>query len=257
MRVVRAALIALVVLVGLGVAADFGAAAAAEYQGSKRMRAELGLPADPSVRINGFPFLTQAASGTYREVEVAAAGVAVGPLRDVGVEATLRDVEAPLGDLLGGDVRRVPVGSVDGAVRVRERDLGRAIGLADLRIETPAPEELTAALGTDAPGPGDAARAGVRLLATTDLLGERVAVRSLGLVELVDGVVRLTAGDLVLDGGGELPTIVASGVLSTLSTEIDPGALPFTVTPTAVKVESGAFTVEGTVDNIPLDEGNG
>jgi hypothetical protein len=29
------------------------------------------------------------------------------------------------------------------------------------------------------------------------------------------------------------------------------------VTPTAVQVESGAFTVEGTVDNIPLDQGNG
>jgi len=64
--------IALLVLVGLLVAADFGAAASAESAVSRQMREQLGLVDDPSVRINGFPFLTQAAAGRYRSVDVSA-----------------------------------------------------------------------------------------------------------------------------------------------------------------------------------------
>lgn len=254
MRRGRALLLTVAVLVALAIGVDFGAAAAAEYQVAKRMRAELGLATDPSVRIEGFPFLTQAASGTYEQVEVSAVGLPVGPLRDVGVEATLRDVEAPLGDVLGGGLASVPVGRVDGRVVVRDLDLGRAIGLEDLRIEPASDEELAAALDGAPPPEADPTSAGVRLLATTDLSGSRTSVRAIGLVELEGTTVRLTASDVVVDDGTELPPVVERALLGALSTEVDPGELPFAVTPTGVDVETGSLVVAGTATGVTIDD---
>ena len=62
--------VAVLVIVGVLVAVDFAAAALAESAVSREMRQELGLADDPSVNINGFPFLTQAASGHYSSIDV-------------------------------------------------------------------------------------------------------------------------------------------------------------------------------------------
>jgi len=92
---VRKLIIAVLVIVALAVAADFGAAAAAEYTVAKQMRQQLHLAGDPSVRINGFPFLTQAVTGHYTAIDIEASGVSSDPLHDLDVQATLHNVDAP------------------------------------------------------------------------------------------------------------------------------------------------------------------
>ncbi|HEY0805537.1 MAG TPA: DUF2993 domain-containing protein, partial [Pseudonocardiaceae bacterium] len=67
--------IVVVVLASLLVGADYGLAAAAEYQVSKKMRTNLNLANDPSVNIHGFPFITQALAGDYQDITVNATGV--------------------------------------------------------------------------------------------------------------------------------------------------------------------------------------
>ena len=59
---VRRAIAVLIVLVALAVGVDYGAAALTESAVSREMRSQLDLADDPSVRINNFPFLTQAIS---------------------------------------------------------------------------------------------------------------------------------------------------------------------------------------------------
>ena len=134
----RRLVIALLVLVGLLVAADFGAAALAESAVSRQMREQLGLVDDPSVRINGFPFLTQAITGEYSSVDVDADRIrgrrAAGA---VASHAQLRDVSAPLSMLLGSGPKTLYVQEVEGTVRVPASDLERLVpGIEDLRIET-------------------------------------------------------------------------------------------------------------------------
>ena len=94
----RRLVIALLVLIGILVVADFGAAALAESAVSRQMRSQLSLADDPSVRINGFPFLTQAVSGQYSSVDVAAQRISVGQLQELGVRTQLRNVsgETPI-----------------------------------------------------------------------------------------------------------------------------------------------------------------
>ncbi len=256
---VRKLIIVVLVVVALAVAADFGAAAAAEYAVAKELRQQLGLASDPSVRINGFPFLTQAVNGRYSTIDVRATGVPADPLRDLDVEATLHDVEVPPAAAISGELQSVQAGQVDGRVRIKDSDLGRAIGIEDLRIQQPSDRDINEPLPAGAngnPAPGD--RAPIRMVATTDLLGQRTEIIGIGVIELTKDVVRITTRDVRLtrDGLGEvdLPRPVRQTLLKTLSTEVKPGGLPFAVTPTRVWVETGSVVVEGTATNVTIGQ---
>jgi hypothetical protein len=242
----------MLVVVALALAADFATAAYAEHTVATQMRQRLGLTSDPSVRINGFPFLTQALAGHYSAIEVRASGVSVDKLHDLDVEATLHDVDAPLAEVTSGDMHSVRAARVDGRVRIKDTDLGRAIGIEDLRIQQPSDQEIKNLLPAGTP----TSNAPVRMVATTDILGQRTEIVGVGLIELTGGVVRITASDVRLarDGVGavSLPRAARQILRNTLSTEVKPGGLPFAVTPTRVWVDNGVVVVEGTASNVSI-----
>lgn len=285
----RKLLVTVLVLAGLLLAADFGAAAAAEYKISQQLRSEFNLSRDPAVRIHGFPFLTQALSGHYSHIEVQATGLPVGPLTDVAVAASLYDVEAPLDELMSGSLSTVQIDEVEGRVRVKDTDIGRAIGIEDLRISRPSEEEIRKVLGPEqideskeSAGDSDGSDAGpdgsdgsdgseassdkpeedksapVRLVATTDLVGERTEVILIGTLELDSGVVRVVPADvrLATDAIGEfsLPPPFRGPLLDVFTFTIDPGGLPFSVTPEEVHVRTGAVIVEGTASDVSFGQ---
>jgi len=242
---VKKAAIVLVVLVGLLVAADFGTAAAAEYQVSKRLRGHLNLPDDPAVRIHGFPFLLQAFAGDYRDVEVNADGVTVARLRNLGVEATLHHVRVPFSELVSGSVQTVRIDEVVGRVRVRAAELKQLINVDDLRVEKVTDRDRDAA-GQKVPDNA------VKLSGSTDIAGLRTAVTVIASLELVDGQVQVQAHTVKVDGQ-TLPPAVEQTVLRLFTARLDPGSLPFNVTPTAVSADDGALVVEGTARDVVLN----
>ncbi len=262
----RKLVIAVLVIVGLAVAADFGAAAAAEYTLAQQLREQLKLPAEPSVRINGFPFLTQALTGRYSAIDIRATGLAVDPLRDVAVEATLSDVDAPLSEVTSGNLQSVRAARVDGRVRIKDSDLGRAIGIEDLRIQQPSDEEIKRLLpvGTPLPGPESDRRAtpdnraAIRMVATTDLAGLPTEIIGIGLIELTGGLARITVLDVRLArddvGTVGLPKEIRRLLLKTLSVNVNPGELPFGARPTGVSVQPGALVVAGTANNVSIGQ---
>ncbi len=259
----RKLIITVLVIVALAVAADFGAAAFAEYTIAKQLRQQLTMANDPSVRINGFPFLTQAVAGHYPAIDVRAGGITAGPLHDLDVEATLHDVDAPLSEVTSGDLHSVRAARVDGRVRVKDSDLGRTIGIEDLRIQQPTEAEIKELLpaGTPTNQSPRSGRAPVRMAATTDLLGQRTDIIGVGLIELTGGLVRITVKDVRLSrdgpaGSGQvnLPREIRQTLLTTLSTDVKPGGLPFAVTPTSVWVETGSVVVEGTANNVTMSQ---
>lgn len=257
----RKLVISVVVLVGLSVAADYGAAATAEYRVAKQVREELRLAADPSVRINGFPFLTQALSGHYSDIDLRAAGLSVGPLHDVAVEATMRDVDAPLSDLTSGNLQSVRAAGVDGRIRLKDKDIGRAIGIEDLRLQQASAEETQKLLPAGAlPDPASRtdSREAVRMVATTDLAGEPTGIIGIGVITITGSRLQITVTDVRLarDDVGEvsLPRPIRQMLIQALSTDVEPGGLPFTVTPTRVWVEPGALLVQGSAQDVSLSE---
>jgi hypothetical protein len=261
----------LLVLAALLVAADFTFAAAAEYQVSKKMRTELKLADDPSVTIHGFPFMLQAARGDYQDIEIEANGIPIGDtLRDLEVKADLYDVKVPLSELVSGSAHSVLISQVEGQVKISAADVnrafdatdvGQALGVSNLTIAPSSPDTLydTTPAPTTTPAPYTDTSVGVRLSFSITVAGQPLKINAYGLLglsgtkiqvqptrlELVDGVTTL-----------KVPDSVRQAVFTALSTELDLGkALPFTVVPTKVGVDSNAFTVSGKATNVQLGSG--
>jgi hypothetical protein len=249
---VRKLIAAVVVLVGVALLADFGSAAYAEFRVSRELRSTLSLAADPDVRINGFPFLTQAVAGDYRSVDVRASGVPVTGFGEVTVEATLRGVRVPFSDVVSGRVSRVVADSVQARVRIGATDLGRYLRVPDLEVSEP----------PRAPGTNpDAPRTTVVLTGTVDVVGLRKKVSvdaSLSLTAAGGVAVTATRLDLGADGGrSSLAESVVSALLARLSVTLDPSTVPFGILPTAVRAEGSEIVVAGTGTDVTVVGGPG
>jgi len=272
-KTIRRLVIALVVLVGLLVIADFAAAAVFEHEVSKRARDQFGLSDDPEVTVGGFSFLLQAFSGEYDKVTVKAHGVPVkDTLRDVEVRVDLNHVHAPLGDLISGNVKAIRVDEADGTVTINAADVNRALArnennlvksISQLTIESVSLPEITdpnAKPPADAPPSKESTTAGAKICATGDIAGQSTNFCAFGTIALVNQRItfqpaRLTYGNSL--SGGTLPASVQRLVQPLLSFNLDPGNLPFKVTPTAVSVSSNALSVSGKAENVSLSGATG
>ena len=251
-------IIGLLVLVGLLVAADFGAAALAESAVSREMREQLALPDDPDVRINGFPFVTQALAGNYSSIDVTADRLRVGELQEVEVVAQLRDVSVPLSEVLGSGPRSLRVGGADGTVRVGPDDIERLLGGVErLRIETLDVDALRQAVEDGA----DAALADVdpdtvaRLVGTSAVLGQDTEVAAIVALQLGDGgVARIVPRDIRVGGpdAAPLPAALQESLRTQFTVEVDPGTLPLQVTPTSLRANDGVLEISGSTRDVVL-----
>lgn len=251
----RRAVIVVVVLIVLAVVADFGTAAAAEYQVSQQMRQRLQLSDDPDVRVTGFPFLTQAFAGDFQNVEVSADRISVGPLREVGVRAELHHVRVSLSDLLSSADRSVRVDDAVGTVRINANDLGRVLpGVTGLRIEAVDPAtQLTPAAGGGTTGQNAGIdKSAVRLVGTVALLGNRTEVSVVASLQLAGKQIQITPQDIRV-GNDPLPRVAQSAMSALFTLRLDPGSLPFAITPTSVTAADGALQVSGTAKGIVIN----
>ncbi len=130
----RRLLLVLAVLVGLAVAADRVALAAAKRELATEIQNEEHLDQRPSVQLYGFPFLTQALSGRYDGGEVRLHDVRTPRVRVKSLVVVLHGVQVPLRDLVSGAVRAVPVNDVSGTAQITYADLAAAINIPGLQI---------------------------------------------------------------------------------------------------------------------------
>lgn len=258
----RRLIIAVVVLVGLLVVVDFSAAAAAESTISREMRDRLSLPEDPSVRVNGVSFLAQAATGRYRSVDVSMERLPVGSLRSREVTVKLHDLRAPWSELAGSSP----------APRFRVTDARSivTIGAGDVMRMVPDSSELTIAT-VDANAIDDVVRDGgdptlrgmdprnaALITSTMTVRGKERPIEVLVALQVTgDGLIRLTPRDVRAEDGGDLTSTETTALTRVLSLVIDPGRLPFRVTPTTLQVdEDGALELSGQVKDLVVGEGD-
>lgn len=255
--------ITLVILFALLVGADFATAAFTEQQVSKEVGKQLKVQQEPDVSINGFPFLTQAAAGNLRDVQLAAKSAQVGDLQDVDLEADLHNARFTPSEVISGNANNLAVDNMVARVKLKSADVGRLIGVQDLAIN-PAPQG--ALNGTDeSSGQGDQAGSGpaedktrttVAMDGTVNIAGTENRVSVVAVLALVDGQLEVTPKKLSLDndtiGQLSLPPAFEEAILSQFNTTLDPGMLPFEVTPTGVRAERGSLVAEGTADNVKV-----
>ncbi|MQA86815.1 MAG: DUF2993 domain-containing protein [Streptosporangiales bacterium] len=114
----RKLIITLLVLAALLVVVDRVTQAAAQREVAQQVAQTYDLPDEPDVRIRGFPFLTQALGGRYREIDMITQKITVEDFRLERLDVQLNDVDAPLQALLQRDISEVSAQTVSGHVLV-------------------------------------------------------------------------------------------------------------------------------------------
>jgi hypothetical protein len=124
MRVARIVLIVVVILGGLFVAADRIAVNVAQKKAAESAQTTEGLAEKPKVSIEGFPFLTQVASGKLDDVKISANDIAAS---SGGQSVRIDSFQADLhGVKLSDNYRRAVADSADGNAFISYDDLTKA-----------------------------------------------------------------------------------------------------------------------------------
>jgi hypothetical protein len=139
----RKFLIALVSLVVLLVVLDRAGLFIAQREIGSRVQSAYGLPARPGVSIQGFPFLTQVASGNYQQIDVSIKSASAGGVRLDNIDATFTGVHAPLSLLFGQSGNGVTADNATGTALIPFSEVQRRLpagikigpdGRSDLRV---------------------------------------------------------------------------------------------------------------------------
>jgi|tagenome__1003787_1003787.scaffolds.fasta_scaffold20377841_1 hypothetical protein len=216
----------LLILVGALVVVDRVGVGIAEDRVAAQVAARGDLNGEPTVDIAGFPFLTQAVSGEYRDVRISLTADELGQPAGTRADVSLRGVHVPLSDVLSSSVQQIPVDRVDGTATLSYALLADQLG-GDTALSQQ----------------GD----GIRITKTVEVLGIRFPLTAAGTVTL-DGQ------DVVIDvhdasaAGVDVPDAVVRRAANLLDLSYRVPALPFGLQLTSVQpaAEGVAVAVEAT-----------
>ena len=226
----RRLLIVLVVLAALLVVADRVGVVVAQNRLASQIQQQLDLDRKPDVSIRGIPFLTQAISGTYKDIRVQLPDVDAGDVQDVAIDARLQGTHVSLSDALGGSVNQIPVDRISGTLLIPYDQLADASGISGLTITRE----------------GDS----LRLTGSVQVLGRSIQAEAVG-VEVTDGRIAINAEQAKV-AGIPVPQAVLDQAARLLSFRVQPRNLPLNLRITAVRLADGGLLVDAVSDDVVL-----
>lgn len=222
-------LIVFLILVGaLLVILDRVAVTGVQSEIAKQVAARYDLEREPTVTIEGIPFLTQAVAGRYDEIKVDMGALTSKGVSLSDVDATLYGVTAPLADLVQNAAK---------TEIMAERVVGTVV-IPRKVIEERAPR------GVKVDGDGDTLRVSGELT----VRGVKVPVEANMKVQTVDGGVKLVPERVIVAGGIPVPANAARALTYTIPVD----NLPLNLNVTAVKSVPDGLQVTGEAKDVPL-----
>jgi hypothetical protein len=222
----RKLLIAVVVLLLLGAAADFAAARVFEDRVTEALQREYDLGRRPVVQVRDVPFLPRLVAGRFSIIDVAATDASAKGINAAQLQLTLHGVEVPR-EVLLGEPGRVTVERADGSVELTEAEVNRL--LAD-RLQG---GEL--AISED----------GVEVRTQVPFLGQTLDAQVAGKLGARDGEVTFTAEEVRLDGQGALDPAQLNLDASRFTFQVPLPELPAGVRLERVETRPGAVVLSG------------
>jgi hypothetical protein len=230
---VKFLLVLIVLLLGLGVAADRVALNVAESQVSTRLGDSGALHGRPAVDITGFPFLTQAFAGRYDDVRIALTAAELGQPAGTRADLELHGVQLPLSSVISGSVRSVPVDRIDGTATLSYALLSARLGPGTRLVRE---------------------GSGLRITKTVKVLGQSFPLTATGTVSLQghDIVVHVQKAAGV---GVSVPGFVLDQAAKLLDLRYRVPELPFGLALTSVRPAAGGVDVGIATKNAVLAVG--
>jgi hypothetical protein len=222
----RKLLIAVVVLLLLGAAADFVAARVFEDRVTEALQREYDLGRRPVVQVRDVPFLPRLLTGRFSTIDVAATDASARGINAAQLQLTLHGVEVPR-EVLLGEPGRVTVERADGTVELTEAEVNRL--LAD-RLRGGA-----LAISED----------GVEVRTQVPFLGQTLDALVAGKLGARDGEVTFTAEEVRLGDQGVLDPVQADLLASRFTFQVPLPDLPAGVRLERVETRPGAVVLSG------------
>ena len=220
----RKLLVAAVVLLVLGVAADFAAARVFEDRVTDVLQREYDLDRRPVVQVRDFPFLPHLATGRFSAIDVAATDLRARGVNAARLLLQLRDVRVPR-EVLFGEPGGVDVGRAEGQVELTEAEVNRLVAA-----------RLPGASLT-------VTRDGLRVRLRTELLGQPLEVVATGSLGVRGDAIAFTP-DSVRLGDGVDPAL-ESQLAPRLTFEVPLPDLPAGLKLERVETRPGAVVIGG------------
>jgi hypothetical protein len=230
---VKTLIVLVVLLAGLGVAADRVAVNVADSQVSTRLGDSGALHGRPGVDITGFPFLTQAFAGQYDDVRIALTAADLGQPAGTRADLALHGVRLPLSSVFSGSVHNVPVDRIDGTATLSYALLSAKLGP-----------------GTTLVREGN----GLRITRTVEVLGQRFPLTASGTLTL-HGRDILIHVKKAAGVGVQVPGFVLDHAARLLDLRYTVPALPFGLTLTSVRPAATGVDVGIAANNAVLAAG--
>lgn len=130
----RRLLFLVLLLAGVFVIADRVSAAIAARAVASRIQASENLSTRPHVSFGGFPFLTQAFSGSYDDIDVTAHNLHPHRIPVSKLTVHLHNAHVPLGAALRRDVKSIPVSRLDATALFTFADMNSALADRGLHV---------------------------------------------------------------------------------------------------------------------------
>jgi len=232
-RWVKVLLGVLLTLVVLLVVADRVGLIVAERSAESKLGSYAQFVDKPNVVIHGIPFLTQAICGDYDDIQITSGAVQLDQMTGTNLNVHLRGAHIPLGDLLGGSVKQIPVDKVDGTVVVPYDALIARSGVPGLHL---------ASEGSQVVATGQITLPGTSL---------SLNITAKGTLDVADGKVRLNVSDVTANGA-TLPSAVTDQVATLVSNAITLPKLPFQLTTARVTADPAGARITATATGVVL-----
>lgn len=223
----RKLLIAVIVLIGLFVAADRIALLVAERQASKAIATSFDLPQRPGVSIHGFPFLTELASGNYQQVDVTMNSLVRKGVPVQNLDAQFSSVHAPVRQMLAGGSATVSADQATGTATVPYSAVNQQL-----------PQGVTVS------GNGGE----LKMSGTTTFLGRQVPFTSAASVAATGSGVRISPRHVVIDGQS-----VPAGALGPLSVNLPVSDLPMHLRVNSAQPTQSGLQISVSAQNVQVE----
>jgi len=230
----RKLLIAVVVLLLLGAAADFAAARVFEDRVTEALQREYDLGRRPVVQVRDVPFLHHLATGRFSTIDLAATDATARGINAAQLKLTLHGVRVPR-DVLLGEPGRITVDRADGTIELTEAEVNRL--LAD-RLQGG-----TLAIKED----------GVELRVKVPLLGQTLEARVTGELGARDGRVTFTPTEIRLGEQGRIDPSTEDLLASQFTFEVPLPELPAGVRLERVDTRPGTVVLSGRAAGVRVD----
>ena len=230
----RKLLIAVVVLLLLGAAADFAAARVFEDRVTEALQREYDLGRRPVVQVRDVPFLPHLATGRFSTIDLAATDATARGINAAQLKLTLHGVRVPR-DVLLGEPGRITVDRDDGTIELTVAEVNRL--LAD-RLQGG-----TLAIKED----------GVELRVKVPLLGQTLEARVTGELGARDGRVTFTPAEIRLGEQGRIDPSTEDLLASQFIFEVPLPELPAGVRLERVDTRPGTVVLSGRAAGVRVD----